>query len=989
VRAVQRLLKTLLILLSLLIPLFGQEPVGRLKSLGKWPLEPQGAAWDFAVDQGFGYVATGDGLMTLDLRDRGNPQKLGLMPSSGASQVAVEGGVGWLVTGLGRFNSVDLSDRDHPRVTQVTDPPFPLYGIKFIEGLPYGLTHNGDFNGIYYMNPASPAQIVGFFQLTAFARALDGEGNLLFAAGDGALQIVRVNSPGNLERIGRLEVGVSGFDVAHAGDMLWLAGTNGLQAVRITDPTRPQLVSTTPLAGGALGEFIRVQGNRAYVLGDALYIFDISNPTAPRLLSRRAVGFELRRMVLDADDMLYLVESAGRLHMLDTRSTEDAPPLKRFSTGENVVDVVVSDGHAFLADDPGGIEILDVRNPSSPQKIGGISVPGSVLALAGRGKYLFASLSNGVSIFNISNSAAPAFLTNLSGFGVYVGRVSFAGRFGYVASSAGLKTIDVSDPVRFGVVSGQSTFMYDFVAVGDYGFGLWNTTAPGGFYPFDLRVPSSPQLLTALHPNVSASSIAYRDGFVYFPNFIYDVRDPANPKLSGTFPPIALRSMTINGTNLLATGFYENSSLILFDISNPVQPRIIAKSDPVQPTSGDRSVRTVISKGLAFVAKGYGGLEIFEVNPTAASVPSAIGQAVDTAGASLRQIVARDFGRYAYLPKGTNGLDIVDLRDESEPKRIGGLAGNSAVAAAIEDNFLYVVGDEPELRTMEISDGATPQLLDRQTLAAPPQSIIVSSERAFVGIASGVLIYDLSFGWSPQFVRRIDLPGPLVSMTAEGTLLAAATTDTNGSQGLLTLIDLENPLRPVTRFDLESHPGAILLQGKRLLAGAIPGIQVIDVSDFEHPFVEELFRLEEMAPAVSLTRSGKFIAAASVRGDLHLFEIGIEGEFRRAGWRGLAAARPELIAIKGPFLRLVDKAGYLSTLRLQPAALAAPALSLHRQANGQRFVRWPAEFQGFHLETNSEVTGLWETTTVPYTDGLFNRIPFGDAPRFFYRLKDN
>ena len=108
--------------------------------------------------------------------------------------------------------------------------------------------------------------------------------------------------------------------------------------------------------------------------------------------------------------------------------------------------VATSGDYAYLADGPGGLRIVNVRNPSQPVEVAAAFSQDYVfgVSLAGHRAYL-ASAGSGLLVVDISSPSRPKELARLS-LPAYAYGVAVVGQTAYVAAGwAGLAVIDVSN----------------------------------------------------------------------------------------------------------------------------------------------------------------------------------------------------------------------------------------------------------------------------------------------------------------------------------------------------------------------------------------------------------------------------------------------------------------------------------------------------------------------------------------------------------------
>lgn len=117
-------------------------------------------------------------------------------------------------------------------------------------------------------------------------------------------------------------------------------------------------------------------------------------------------------------------------------------------------DVYVSGNFAYIAADSSGLQIIDISNPSSPQKVGQYNPPNTEYGqstihevhIVGDRAYIAAG-RGGLWIVDVSNQASPRELGNYV-FNGHAWGIYTVGRYAYIAAGDGLRIIDISNPIR-------------------------------------------------------------------------------------------------------------------------------------------------------------------------------------------------------------------------------------------------------------------------------------------------------------------------------------------------------------------------------------------------------------------------------------------------------------------------------------------------------------------------------------------------------------
>jgi hypothetical protein len=118
--------------------------------------------------------------------------------------------------------------------------------------------------------------------------------------------------------------------------------------------------------------------------------------------------------------------------------------------------VAVSGNYAYVADRDAGLLVIDISNPTNPQRVGGCdSWGGNRVAVSGNYAYV-ADGSAGFQVIDVSNPANPQRMGGYDTSGGAWG-VAVSGNYAYVAVYFhGLEVIDVSNPASPWRIGGNS-----------------------------------------------------------------------------------------------------------------------------------------------------------------------------------------------------------------------------------------------------------------------------------------------------------------------------------------------------------------------------------------------------------------------------------------------------------------------------------------------------------------------------------------------------
>jgi hypothetical protein len=466
---------------------------------------------------------------------------------------------------------VDVSVPGNPTEVGFYDAPRSAYDVAVTAGDPQGHTYAyvaAGRDGLRVVDvsvPASPAE-VSFYDTPGSAEGIAVAGGYAYIADkEGGLRVVHVSAPANPTEVGFCETveGASAVAVVAGGSQghtYAYVAADGLRAVDVSTPANPAEVGLYHMPGSAQGVAVVASGSQghtyAYVAADDLWVVDFSAHASPT-----NVG---------------LCETPGWAS-----------------------DVAVAGDYAYVADAPvwdgsqyvgGGLRVVDVSKPTSPEQVGLYDVPGWAEGVVVAGSYAYLVGNSGypdydgwLRVVDISTAANPTEVGFCDTPGATQG-VAVAGGYAYVAdgSDGGLRVVDVSVPaspteVGFYDTPGEARGLavatgepkgHIYVYVADYGEGL---------RVVDVSVPTSPTEVGFYDMSGAAEDIAVAADNLEGHTYAYVAAD-------------GLRVVDVaTPASLMEVGFYDTSG----------------SAQGIAVAAGDLQGHT-----YAYVADGWGGLVI-------------------------------------------------------------------------------------------------------------------------------------------------------------------------------------------------------------------------------------------------------------------------------------------------------------------------------------------------------------------------------------------
>ena len=241
--------------------------------------------------------------------------------------------------------------------------------------------------------------------------------------------------------------------VALAGNFAYVAdGYSGLQVVDISNPASPVLVGSEETEGFASG--VALSGNVALVADgeSGLLVFDISNPTVPHLISSfdtpgYAFGIDV------TEDTAVVADGSAGLLAIDISDPKSPAMLTSFGTGDIATAVTIAGGLVFVANAESGLMIVDLFQSAFPLIWeASIDTPGRARGVAVVGTHvLVADDAGGLQVIDVSTPRTPRVVTTIglphAAYAVAVaGTVAYVGTTDYEQDLGSITVIDVTSP---------------------------------------------------------------------------------------------------------------------------------------------------------------------------------------------------------------------------------------------------------------------------------------------------------------------------------------------------------------------------------------------------------------------------------------------------------------------------------------------------------------------------------------------------------------
>jgi hypothetical protein len=334
---------------------------------------PEGA-YDITLRDNIAFIANSiNGVRVVDVSNPDNPEEIGYWAQTGYPHALnLNGDYACLI---GRFG-LEIIDIQNPREPQIigriNDLPCNGRGMAFFNRYLYTRLDYHDGMAVFDIsNPANPELAAVMDTLNDMQDiVIDGEIAYVASSSSGNLQglsVLSLADPASPLLIGNDTTIQSSYGIDIEEDFVFLTGYNdslgefGLYIVNISNPTEPQQVGFLPAGYND----VKVRGDHAFVVGDGLYIIDITDKSDPALISRTG-------------------------------------PSSGFS-------IDLTGDFAVIADDQNGIRIYNIRDPAAPYEVGYYDGGGQIWSVQARDNLVYVvGLPQEFGIYDCSGALATS-----------------------------------------------------------------------------------------------------------------------------------------------------------------------------------------------------------------------------------------------------------------------------------------------------------------------------------------------------------------------------------------------------------------------------------------------------------------------------------------------------------------------------------------------------------------------------------------------------
>lgn len=416
--------------------------------------------YDVAIANGLAYVISYNfGLNVLDISNLSNIQVVGNCSVPGFPyRLKLLGNyayIGNTDSGAGGVNVVDITSSSNPSLVAT----YTGYA-EHLAAAGNTLAYTG---GSYpctmlnISNPAAPA-LASTYSMPNFTSDVFVDGNYLYTGNNG-FRVFDISNKSHPVQVGYNPT--DGSIVRTSGDKAVyiresMTSNNPVMVMDISDPENPSL--SGQYNSPVMTNDLEVRENYAFVScwWDGIRIVNITDPANPVLVSH-AMGWTsggtpgvtfCYAQALDVEDnYLYIIdygpfegEDTRGLYILDISDINNPVLVKRFTDFTSYgYDIDVVDNFVYIADNYGGMEVIDVTDKTNPVTSGYIGLPDGANAVKVTEANAFVAdyINGGVQVVDVSNPYDPFLVGYYLRSGCFALGVDVKGQYIYLADGAG------------------------------------------------------------------------------------------------------------------------------------------------------------------------------------------------------------------------------------------------------------------------------------------------------------------------------------------------------------------------------------------------------------------------------------------------------------------------------------------------------------------------------------------------------------------------
>ena len=577
-----------------------------------------------------------------------------------------------------------------------------LYGVDIVDNIAYVAAYDAGLHCFDISNPSDP-QLIGSCDTPGTAQDVAVEGNVAFVADSNYLRCINVTNPRKPALLG--SVMCQGTNIAVTGQVAYMVGITmfaTMTCVDVSNPSKPTIITTynAPM-GTSLGPICPF-GNFLYCAAatDGLKCLNITDLHAISVVATYNTPY-LAQGVVVSGDVAYLANENSGLMCFNVSNPRSIVPLGTCPTSGIALRVCLSGMIAIVTNySPGGIDCINVTNPSSPFLIKTYTSSSDYpvrLDVEGGFVCVTDDFSKTLEVFRIADRVTPAYVGSLDLPGISTS-ITVNGRFAFLTThSEGLRIIDVTNPtapVQRGIY--KTTGNASNVEV--RGLTAFVAYGTAGLVCVNISNINNPVKIGSYSTPTTAYDVDVKGGITYVADYnsrmyCLNTSNPSNPTNIGYYPPAASSCTGVSVKGSLAYTTTGNGYLRILNVTNPASPTQITSINGFGTLRG-----MFIGKNIAYIGGASSGL--FCVNISIPSNPVNLGS---LPGTYAFRVVVQDGIGYTADQLSSIGMRVVNFTNPAAPQLISTHYLSQGVTdACISGAYLYMANDVNGLQIYKI-----------------------------------------------------------------------------------------------------------------------------------------------------------------------------------------------------------------------------------------------------------------------------------------------
>ncbi|AKG92420.1 hypothetical protein GAH_00224 [Geoglobus ahangari] len=584
----------------------------------------------------------------------------------------------------------------------------------------------------------------------------------------------------------------------------------------------------------------------------------------------------VKALEVDKQNKLLYIGAGATLWVYSIEDPENMTKISEISLGWRIYGMNLSGNYLYVANEK-RVVIIDVSNPIQPKIIGEVTQNTSnyeAYDIAVYGSYAFVAAGNyGLQVLDVSDKTKPKEVTHLD---LYGKKLKISGDYVYLLTHdySDIYIIDIANPSNPVL---KSTFTmpkgrpFDIKISNNIAY---VTEYPWGIWAIDVSDPSNPKVLGnctgSYYGEYESSGINVKDGYAFVSTWyrglvVYDVSNPSNIKLICELPSTGFKGylgeVEIFENLAFVAGHY--SGVGIYNISDVQNGELIDKI----PTVG-RSFGLGVIGNYMLIGSDSGLLIVNVTDPSTPKLENTL-----KIGRTWGLIIDKN-RNLAITHSMWYGPAIVDISDPTKPTILSRYTPNTG-PIGIRDNYLYIINHiTKELEIVDISNISQPKKISNVFIGSVWRGALYLNYTFITSANNGITIVNISNPYNPQIVSRVleDKKGFIPRPVFSGNYMFAA------AEGRVFVVDISDASNPVVVY--ESDPMSIQslwIQGKYLIAGSKDSIKIFDISDPVNIKILGDFHVAH-GPVVDVMADDRYIYTANDYWGAEIFSYSLEAD---------------------------------------------------------------------------------------------------------------